>query len=110
MLQELALDERVEPAGRLIEHQQFGSMHEGLDETHLLLVALRQRPHRSAEIDVEAGSESVDFAARDRTADVGVVPEQTACADSAFETEFAGNEPDASAEGGSAVARIGAEY
>ncbi len=52
-LQELPLHERVEPARRLIEHQQLRPVHERLDESELLLVALRQSPHLPTEVDIE---------------------------------------------------------
>jgi hypothetical protein len=57
---ELLLHERVEPAGRLVEHEQLGFVHERLDQADLLLVALRQVAHRSAEVDAEAVGEAVD--------------------------------------------------
>ena len=56
---ELVLHKWIEPARRFIEDDQVGPMHEGLHETDLLAVALRQLMDRPIELDLEPLDEQV---------------------------------------------------
>ena len=51
---ERLLHERVEPGGRLVEHQELGWVHERLDEADFLPVSLRQCANRSVELETKA--------------------------------------------------------
>ena len=54
---ERLLDQGVETDGRLVEDDQVGPVHEGLDESDLLAVALRERLDRSVDVEFEARRE-----------------------------------------------------
>ena len=55
----LRLQERVEPARRLVEHGQLGLVHERLHDPDLLPVAARQLPDRAVQLDAEPLAERV---------------------------------------------------
>ena len=60
-LLELVLIQRIQPARRLVEDQHARAVHERLDQSHLLLVAVRVVPEPPAGVEVEPR----DAAARD---------------------------------------------
>ena len=51
------LEDRVQPARRLVEHHELGPVLEGLHDPDLLLVALRELPGRAVERQVEAAGQ-----------------------------------------------------
>ena len=57
---ELALQQRIESAGGLVEDQELGVVHERLHEPDLLTVALRQIPNLAVQRQVEAIGQRVD--------------------------------------------------
>ena len=59
VFQELALVQRIEPAGRLVEDQDLRPVHERLDDSKLLSVALRKLPDRTVEDAAEPLDERV---------------------------------------------------
>ena len=59
---ELVLQQRIQPGGRLVEHQQFGPVHEREHQPDLLPVALRQCPYRAVQLDAEPFDELVAIA------------------------------------------------
>ena len=67
-LVERLLDERIEPARRLVEHEQVGIVHERLDEPDLLPVPARQLLDPAVEIEVEPLGELVAASRRARRA------------------------------------------
>ena len=107
---ELLLHERVEPAGRLVEHEQLGLVHERLDESELLLVALRQAARPLGEVEAEPVGELLRRAASHRSRDLGVVGEQVTPAHPALEVQLAGEVADAAAQRRSAGPRRFAEH
>ena len=64
---ELVLQQRVEPARRLVEDEQLGTVHERLHEPELLAVALRELADRPVEHDAEALDERVPQPRIDRS-------------------------------------------
>jgi hypothetical protein len=52
----LVLDQGIESAGRFIEHEYRRPVHQGKDQTQLLLVALRQAANACARIETEAAA------------------------------------------------------
>ena len=92
------MHERVEPAGRLVEHEQLGLVHERLDETELLLVALRQASRPLGEVEAEPVGELPGRAAPHRSRDLGIVGEQLTPAHPALEVQLAGEVADAAAQ------------
>src|SRR3546814_17541696 len=79
-------------------------MHEGLDESELLLVALGERADRSVEVGSQPRGEVVDPPGRNRTADLCEVPQQRPAAHAPLEPQIAGHIADATAQVGSADA------
>ena len=63
-LAERHLHERVEPARRLVQDQQVGAGRERGDELHLLPVALRERAHLLARVELEPLDQHVAVGAR----------------------------------------------
>ncbi len=59
---ERLLHQGVEAAGRLVEHEQIGAVHEGLHQTDLLAVAARQRAQRAVEVELQPAGEGVGVA------------------------------------------------
>src|SRR3546814_16411358 len=79
-------------------------MHEGLDESELLLVALGERADRSVEVGSQPRGEVVDPPGRNRTADLCEVPQQRPAAHAPLEPQIAGHIADATAQVGYADA------
>ncbi len=96
--EELALDERVEAAGRLVEHEELGPVHEGLHEPELLLVALGEGAHRAGEVQTQALREGFDHARFDRPADLGEVAQERAALHASFQAQLSRHESDASSQ------------
>lgn len=57
---ELALYERVEARGRLVEDHELGAVHERLDETELAFIACREVAGAATEVEVEARGERLN--------------------------------------------------
>jgi hypothetical protein len=77
----LALQQRVEPARRLVQHEQVGARGEGEHQPDLLLVALRQIADPAVQVEVEPVGEATDRGTverrpRQRVAAYDVVPVQ----------------------------------
>ena len=53
-LEELALDEGVQPRGRLVEDEQVGVVHECLHDADLLAVAVRERADADVQVEIES--------------------------------------------------------
>src|SRR5699024_6037074 len=96
--QEFLLQERIQPAGGFVQYEQFGPVHESLDEADFLLVAFGQPVDRPVQVQVEPFSQPVDGAAAYRAADSGEVLEDGAATAAAHGAEFARQETDAAAQ------------
>src|SRR5205807_9765931 len=71
---ELLLDQRVEPARRLVEDQKLGPVHEGQHDAELLLVAAGVFPVAAAEVEVESfgeGAHELEVRAAAHAAEIG---------------------------------------
>ena len=77
-LVERLLDERVEPARRLVEHEQVGIMEERLHEPHLLTVPPRELLDPPFEIEIEPARELFPSREVVRAAEMGEEAEQLA--------------------------------
>ncbi len=95
---ELHLNEWVEPTGRLVEHQQLGSVHEGEEQADLLAVPLRQLADGAVEADPETinhlGREPLVVAA----ARPGAPPDQVTARHAIEQLEIAGHVADPPAD------------
>ena len=94
---EALLDQRVETGDRLVEDQQLGLVHEGLDQAELLAVAGRELAHRPVELGVEALGERVAKAPVDAAAELGQVVQHLRSGQLRVQREIAGQETDAAA-------------
>ncbi len=106
---ELALHERVEPAGGLVEDQQLGLVHEGLDQAELALVAGREVAGAAREVEVEALGERLDLRRRDAAAQVAPVAQGLLAGQPRVERVLAGQVAHAAADGDAVAARVEAE-
>ena len=59
-VEHVLLAERVEPAGRLVEDEELGIVHERCDHAHLLLVALGEVAQAPPEVELEPLGKLVD--------------------------------------------------
>jgi hypothetical protein len=71
--QELALHQRIEARGRLVEKQDRCVCHEGLHDPDLLAVAVGEGPDAPIETEIEAPGEVIHVPPRDVAAEVGEV-------------------------------------
>ncbi len=97
-LEERLLDERVEPGGGLIEHEQVGSVLEGDDEPDLLLVALRVLLEGAARVEVESGDEVRLVGRIDAAAEVGEVVDRLSARQPVVQGELPGQVADATVD------------
>ena len=72
---EALLHQRIEAGDRLIQDQQLGLVHEGLDQAELLPVAGRQLAHRAIDVGVETLDQRVTHARVDPAPELGEVVE-----------------------------------
>ncbi len=104
---ELLLDQRIEAGRRLVEDDQAGPMHEGLDETHLLLVAVRERLDRPIQLGVEALGELLGVGQVLHAAERREVAQQVATGHARVERHLAGEVADVAPElDGRTVCRV----
>src|SRR6266508_59844 len=89
-LLDVLLAEGVEPAGRLVEDQQLGIVHERRDDADLLLVSLGEVVDGPVELETEAIRELLDLVPRHAAADVGEVLEAVARRQPARKPQLAG--------------------
>src|SRR5690606_32321237 len=108
--EELALDEWVEAARRLVEHEQVGPVHERLDEPDLLAVALRERVDGAAQVETEPLGERLDRAGGHGSAELGEVSQERTALDPAVEAQLPWDVPDAPAQARAARARVLTEH
>ena len=107
---EFLLDEGVQPARRFVQHQQFGIMHEGLDEPQLLLVALGELAGVPAQVQAQPFGQGIDPAGPDGSADGRVVRQQLAAGDPPLQEQFAGQIADPAAQRGAGGPGVLAEH
>jgi hypothetical protein len=107
---ELLLQERVEAGGRLVEDQQLGLVHEGLDDADLLPVAPGQTLDLPIKIEAEPVGQLVDPRGRDPAAQIPQVREQLASRLPAVHDEVAGQVPDLPAHLDAVGARVEAQH
>ena len=65
------LHQRVEPGRRLVEDEQLGPVEEGEDDPDLLAVALRERPYRTVELELQAAGDRFAVAEAGQPAERG---------------------------------------
>lgn len=89
--QELALHERIEAVGGFIQDQQLGVVR--LHDAGLLAVALRERAHRSPQVEAEAVGEVIDSTRCDRTTDLGEIVQQRPSPHASAQAQVTGQVP-----------------
>src|SRR5439155_4513867 len=87
---ELLLVKGVEAAGRFVEDQQSGAVHEGLNQSHLLFVTVRVVAETPAGIQIEARCELLQIGPIHTSAQVCKVGEDLAACEVGVERKFAG--------------------
>jgi hypothetical protein len=107
---ELLLQERVEPAGRLVQHQQLRLVHERLHDADLLPVALRQALDLPVEVEAEVVGEAGDPAGGDAAAQTPQVFQELAGGLPAVHDEVAGQIADPPAQGDAVGPRVEPEH
>ena len=107
---ELVLQQRIEPARRLVEDEQLGTVHERLHEPELLAVALRELADRPVEHDTEALDERVPQPRIDRSAETGEGSELLVAREPVVQAQVAGQVADAPAGGDAVAAAVEPEH
>jgi len=95
---EALLDQRVQAGDRLVEDQELGLVHEGLDETHFLAAARGQLVHRPVQRRVEALDQLIADGGIDPSAQRGEVVQDGSAGQLGMQREVAGQEADAAAD------------
>src|SRR4051812_10308184 len=91
---ELLLVQGIEAARRLIEDEDAGAVHEGLDEDDLALVSGRVLPELAARVEVEALDQLLQVGAVDAATQVGEVLEDLSAGEVGVEGRLAGDVAD----------------
>ena len=95
---EALLHQRVETGDRLVQDQQLGLVHEGLDQADLLAVAGRELAHRPIELGVEALGERGAQAPVHAASELGQVVQYLRSGQLRVQGEIAGQETDPAAD------------
>jgi hypothetical protein len=103
------LPERVEPRGRLVEDEQLGPVLQRLDEPDLLPVALRERPDRAVELELEPPGEALGRAEVVPPAQAREEADQLPGGEPLVEPEVAGDVADPAPHGDPVAPRVEAE-
>ena len=104
------LHEGIQTGDRLIQDQQLGFVHEGLDQSELLSVAGRQLADRAIEIGVEALGQGVAHARVDSTAELREVVEHHPPGQLRVHRQITGQEADPSADLEAVLAHVEPEH
>ncbi len=104
------LEERIKAAGGLVEDEQLRVMHERLDHTDLLSVALGQRSDPETEIQIETLRELVDPSGRHTSTQVAQVGQQLDTGLVAIDDEVARQVSDAATQSDAIVSRVKPEH
>ena len=108
-VEELMLHQWIEAAGGLIENQQLGLVHEGLDQSEFLTISLRQIAYGPVEVEIQALGERFHRAGCDGAADALEMIQHRLPAAPFRQLDLSREIPDAPAQLGFGLLRCSAE-